>query len=60
MGWSQRHIAEDFGESDAITGVELTRLEQGHHLAFFLTVDKAVMILHGDERSQLVVDSVVF
>jgi hypothetical protein len=37
-----------------------TSLEGGEHLPFLLAIYEVVVVLHGDERSQLVVDSVVY
>jgi len=36
-----------------------TNLEEGKHLTFFLSVEQAVVVLHGDERSEVVRDSIV-
>ncbi len=35
------------------------QLQRREHLAFFLTVDEAVVVLHGDERREVVRDRVV-
>ena len=34
-------------------------LQRREHLSLFLTVDEVVVVLHGNERGQLVIDSIV-
>ncbi len=35
-------------------------LECGKHLSFFFTISEIVVILHGDERRELILDSIVW
>jgi hypothetical protein len=35
-------------------------IESGEHFTLFFTIDQVVMVLHGDEWSEFVVDRVVY
>lgn len=37
-----------------------TNLKEGEHLALFLPVEQAVMVLHRDERGEVVRDRIVY
>lgn len=65
-GWSQRRSAgregRQFVSSVRQNGDGTEKgdyLERGHHFAFFLTVENAIVVLHRDERRQVVIDRVV-
>lgn len=60
MGWRRRRkAAQNNKVSNRERQGHVVYLERGEHLALFLSVDQAVLVLHGDEGSETIGNRVV-